>query len=44
MDTRHLIAYALIALLLGAFAALILRWQKAKRERRRHYRRSASNS
>lgn len=38
MDTRHLIAYALIVLMLGAFTALIFRWQKAKRERRRYYR------
>ena len=38
MDIRHLIAYALIVLMLGAFAALIWRYQKAKRERRRHYR------
>jgi hypothetical protein len=38
MDIRHLIAYALIALLLGAAAALILRYQRIKRERRRSYR------
>jgi hypothetical protein len=39
MDTRHLIAYVLIALLLAALTALIFRYQKTKRDRRNYYRR-----
>jgi CHASE1-domain containing sensor protein len=38
MDIRHIIAYSLIALMIAAAAALIMRYQKVKRERRRHYR------
>lgn len=38
MDIRHIIAYSLIALMIAALAALILRYQKTKRDRRRHYR------
>lgn len=38
MDIRHIIAYSLIALMICAAAALILRYKKVKRDRRRHYR------